>query len=267
MLALTQISVHGQTTDGFTFRVQYKPETTYTQTLEQSSHSDIKYSGSNEILQLLKNKGVQNPTVTDRISTTESVVKTGKVTDGDQYPLTIEFVKSTSSDGKNIIPNGTVIYGRGTTRAMPTLDSIASSGLTDDYKKTLLQMMRSTFSQLSFPEKKVKVGESFSIESPLTFPVAGVTIEMTITTTYTLLSITNGIADIDVTQDYKMKTIVSKYTVSASGSGKGKMLYDDSLGTVIKYTMDTQMTADVKLEQFELSIRSSNGFTQTTKVK
>lgn len=267
MLALTQISVHGQTTDGFTFRVQYKPETTYTQTLEQSSHSDIKYSGSKEFLQMLKNKGVQNPAVTDKISSTESVVKTGKVTDGDQYPLTIEFVKSTSSDGKNIIPNGTVIYGRGTTRAMPTLDSIASSGLSDDYKKTLLQAMRSTFSQLSFPEKKVKVGESFSIESPLTIPVAGVTIEMTITTTYTLLSVTNGIADIDVTQAYKMKTNVSKYTVSASGSGKGKMLYDDSIGTMIKYTMNTEMTADVKLEQFDLSIRSSNGFTQTTKVK
>lgn len=267
MLALTQISVHGQTTDGFTFRVQYKPETTYTQTLEQSSHSDIKYSGSKEFLQMLKNKGVQNPTIVDKVSTTESVVKTGIMTDGTQYPLTIEFVKSTSSDGKNIIPNGTVIYGRVSNGTMPSLDSVVSAGLTVEYKKTLLQAMQSTFAQISFPEKKVKVGESFSIESPLSIPVAGVTIEMTITTTYTLLNVTNGIADINVSQTYKMKANTSKYTIKATGSGKGKMLYDDSIGTMLKYTMDTEMTADMKLEQYDLSIRSSNGFTQTTKVK
>ncbi len=267
MLALTQISVHGQTTDGFTFRIQYKPETTYTQTMEQSSHSDIKYSGSKEFLQVLKNKGVQNPTVTNKVSTTESVVKTGKVTDGAQYPLTIEFVKSTSSDGKNIIPNGTVIYGRVSSGAMPTLDSVVSSGLEEGYKKTLLQAMQNTFSQLSFPEKKIKVGESFSIESPLSIPVAGVTIEMTITTTYTLVSVTNGIANINVSQAYKMKANVSKYSINATGSGKGKMLYDDSIGAMIRYTMDTEMTADMKLEQYDLSIRSNISVIQTTSVQ
>jgi hypothetical protein len=216
---------------------------------------------------VLKNKGVQNPTVMDKVSTTESILKTGTLTDGTQYPLSIEFVKSTSSDGKNIIPNGTVIYGRVSNGAMPLLDSVVSAGLTMEYKKTLLQAMQNTFSQLSFPEKKVKVGESFSIESPLSIPVAGVTIEMTITTTYTLLSVTNGIADINVSQTYTMKTNASKYTIKATGSGKGKMLYDDSIGTMVKYTMDTEMNADMKLEQYDLSIRSNNGFVQTTSVK
>jgi hypothetical protein len=159
LLTLTQISCNSQTKDELTFKVQYKPETKYSQTIEQTSHSDMKYSGSEEFLQKLKVKGVQNPTITDKTSKIESVFKTGKLIDGTNFPLTMEFVKTTSSDGKKDIPDGTLLYGHGSIGNMPTLDSIVSNGLDEEFKKTLLQAMQSTFSQLSFPKKRVKVGE------------------------------------------------------------------------------------------------------------
>jgi hypothetical protein len=264
LLTLTQISCYSQSKDGLTFKVQYKPETKYSQTIEQTSHTDMKYSGSEEFLQKLKDKGVQNPTITDKVSKIESVFKTGKLTDGTNFPLTMEFVRTTSSDGKKDIPDGTLVYGLGSIGNMPTLDSIVSEGLDEEFKKTLLQAMQSTFSQLSFPEKKVKVGESFSRESPLSIPIAGVTIEMTITTNYKLLSITNGIANFDVSQVYKMKSTITKYTIKATGSGKGKLLYDVSNNYYLKYQIDTEMGMNVKLDNFDLDLNSKSGFIQTT---
>jgi hypothetical protein len=266
LLTLTQISCNSQTKDGLTFKVQYKPETKYSQTIVQTSHSDMKYSGSEEFLQKLKDKGVQNPTITDKKSKIESVFKTGKLTDGTNFPLTMEFVKTTSSDGKKDIPDGTLIYGHGSIGNMPTLDSIVSDGLDGEFKKTLLQAMQSTFSQLSFPEKKVKVGESFSRESPLSIPIAGVTIEMTITTNYKLLSITNGIANFDVSQVYTMKSTITKYTIKATGSGKGKLLYDVVNNYYLKYQIDTEMGMNVKLDNFDLDLNSKSGFIQTTEI-
>ena len=264
LLTLTLLSCNSQSQDLLKFKVQYKPETKYSQTIEQTSHSDMKYSGSEEFLQKLKDKGVQNPTITDKVSKIESVFTTGKLTDGTNFPLTMEFIKTTSSDGKKEIPDGTLIYGHGSIGNMPTLDSIVSSGLDEEFKKTLLQAMQSTFSQLSFPEKKVKIGESFSRESPLSIPIAGVTVEMAITTTYKLLSITNGIADFDVSQIYTMKSTITKYTIKATGSGKGKLLYDVSNNYYLKYQIDTEMGMNMKLDNFDLDLNSKSGFIQTT---
>lgn len=263
VLILTKIPCYSQTKNELTFKVQYKPKTKYSQTIEQTSHSEMKYSGSEEFLQKIKDKGVQNPTLTDKTSKIESVFKTGKLTDGTNFPLTMEFVKTTSSDGKKDIPDGTIIYGHGSIVSMPTLDSIVSKGLDDKFKKTLLQTMQSTFSQLSFPEKKVKVGESFSRESPLSIPIAGVIIEMTITTNYKLLNITNDIADFEVSQIYTMKSNITKYTINATGSGKGKLLYDVSNNYFLKYQIDTEMGMNVKLENFDLDINSKSGYIQT----
>lgn len=264
LLTLTHFFCYSQKNNELIFKVQYKPETKYSQTIEQTSHSEMKYSGSEEFLQKLKDNGVQNPTITDKTSKIESIFKTEKLTPSKTFPLTMEFVKTTSSDGKKEIPDGTLIYGHGSIGNMPTLDSIVSSELDDEFKKTLLQAMQSTFSQLSFPEKKVKIGESFSRESPLSIPIAGVTIEMAITTTYKLLSITNGIADFDVSQIYTMKSTITKYTIKATGNGNGKLLYDVSNKYYLKYQINTVMGMNIELDNFAIDLNSKSGFIQTT---
>ena len=126
--------------------------------------------------------------------------------------------------------------------------------------------MQSTFSQLNFPERQVKIGESFSIESPLSIPIAGVTIEITMTTNYHLLRINNGIADFDVSQVYTLKTIIAKYTVNATGSGQGKLFYDVSNNYYLKYQTDNEMEMNLKLDQFDLHLKNKSGFVQTSEI-
>lgn len=265
LIVSTQLTV-AQSKNEFLFKIQYSPETKYDQIIDQTSHLEMRYSGDPEFTQILKDKGMQNPTITDNHSVIESVFKTGKLTPKMDFPLTIEFLKTTNSDNKIAIPNGTTIYGKGTLGNMPTLDSIVSNGLNEEFKKSVLQTMQATFAQINIPERIVKVGEVFSMNSPLSIPMASVQLDMTITTTYKLLSIKNNVADFDVSQVYTMKTETTKFPINATGSGKGKLLYDVIRNFNLKYQMDMEMSANVKIEKMELDITSKTGFIQTAKI-
>lgn len=260
-----QLSV-AQTKNELQFKIQYNPDTKYEQTLDQTSHLEMKYAGEADFMQTLKDKGVQNPTIVDNHSVIESVMKTGKLTNKTYFPLTIEFLKTTNSDNKTQIPDGTIIYGKGTINNLPTLDSITSKGLSEEYKKTIMQTMQSFFTQLNIPERKVKVGEVFDLDTPLSIPVAGMQMDMTITTTYKLLSIKNNVADFDISQVYTMKTNTTKFPMNATGTGKGKLLYDVVNNFNLNYQIDMEMTANMKIEKIELDIKSKTGMIQSAKI-
>ena len=110
----------------------------------------------------------------------------------------------------------------------------------------------------------MKIGKSVSIETPLSIPVAGLTIDMGITTNYKLLSITNDVADFDVTQVYTMKSKITKYTIKATGSGKGKLLYDVLNNYFLRYQVDIEMGMNMKLDNFDLELNTNSGFLQST---
>ena len=256
----------GYSQDSVTFKTQYKPETKYIQTLEQNNYSIMKYSGSEEFIQKLNAKGIHNPTTAVSNSTTELIMQIGKLNEKSDYPITIEFQKTTSSDGKKIIPDGTIIYGHGSNGTMPQLDSIVSNGLKEDLKRTLLKSMQSTFNQLVLPEKIVKVGESFSIDTPLSMPLADVTLEMNITTNYKLESIKNDIAYFKVLQTYTVKSKITKYTINATGDGYGELEYDISKNYNLKYQVNTQLKMNVQLDKFSIDTTTDNSIIQTTRM-
>lgn len=260
-----QLSV-AQNKNEFQFKIQYNPETKYDQTLDQTSYLEMKYAGEADFMQTLKEKGVQNPTIIDNHSIIESIMKTGKLTNKTFFPLTIEFLKTTNSDNKTQIPDGTIIYGKGTLGNMPTLDSIVSKGLNEEFKKGILETMKATFAQINIPERKVKVGDVFDIDTPLSIPVASLQMDMTITTTYKLLSIKNNVADFDISQVYTMKTNTTKFPMNATGTGKGKLLYDVVNNFNLKYQIDMEMSANMKIEKIELDIKSKTGMIQSAKI-
>lgn len=109
-LIFVSISFNIYSQNELTLKIRYSPETNYSQTIEQTSENDITYSGSKEFLQKIKDKGIQNPTVTNSTSTIKSIFKTGKLNSKNFFSLTMEFLNSTNNDGKQIIPDGTIIY-------------------------------------------------------------------------------------------------------------------------------------------------------------
>jgi hypothetical protein len=107
------------------------------------------------------------------------------------------------------------------------------------------------------------VGDVFDLDTPLSIPLANIQMDMTITTTYKLLSIKNNVADFDVSQVYTMKTSTTKFPMNATGTGKGKLLYDVVNNFNLNYQIDMEMSANVKIEKIEFDIKSKTGMIQS----
>ncbi len=266
LLFIQLISCRSHTQDQIDFKVRYKPSLNYNSTFSRSSHSEMTYKGSEDFLRKIKSKGVDNPTITDNQQLIQAVFRTGKLTGSDKFPIAIEFIKTTSSNGNKEIPDGTKIYGKGSIGELPIIDSVSSGELTQEYKDALKQSMQSLLSQINLPEKKVKVGEQFTRDNPLNFPVAGVTLEATIKTIYKLVSISHDTANFDISQVYTFITDLTGHIIKAEGNGKGKLLYDIKNNFYLLYQIDIKMDTQLSLDNYELEIKSSSSSIKTTSI-
>jgi len=169
-------------------------------------------------------------------------------------------------NGKTIIPNGTLLYGKTSLSTMPQMDSIVSKGMEESFKNIIFQTVKSTFSQLVMPQKKLKIGESFVQQSPLTLPIAGINIEMVITTTYNLKSMNSKNAFFDITQTYTMKMSDSRFETNGAGLGKGDLIYDIPNHFITENTLVMDFNLDLKSTDFTLQLKSKSDFKQTSEV-
>lgn len=122
----------GQSVD---FKIQYRPQTKYLQNVQQSIENTIYYSATDEILEKLKENGVQNPTITKSTSDIQSVFKAGKLKSDGTFPITMEFLNTVKSNNKTLIPSGTLIYGKGTVSKMPQVRFYCFQGHGRNFQK------------------------------------------------------------------------------------------------------------------------------------
>ncbi|MDX6181935.1 hypothetical protein SGQ44_14695 [Flavobacterium sp. Fl-77] len=257
---------YGQSNEILDFKPGYTPETIYNQTVTNSSDYEMTYSGSEKLLEVLKKNGTENPVKVKNVFNVETVAKTGKMGKDGNFPITIEYLQSSDIDGKNIIPNGTLLFGNATLSSMPKLDSIAAKGMEENLKNSIFQMVQSTFNQLAMPEKKLKAGESFSQESPLAIPLAGINLEMVITTTYNLKNITTKSAFFDIVQVYSMKISDTGFETGGSGNGTGKLVYNIPNHFISENTLDMELNLKLKHTDFNIDLISKSAYSQVVKI-
>lgn len=248
------------------FNAGYAPENVYKQLIQSFSETEINYIGSDTFLETIKNQGIQNPTIQKAGMEMETVSETGKMDKEGNFPITIIYNKSETNDGKTIIPNGTMLYGKVSLSTMPKLDSISAKDLDETFKNSIFEIVKSTFSQVSIPIKKIKVGDSFSQDTPLTIPMAGIKFEMLITTTYKLKNIIDQNANFDIDQVYKMKITESEYNIEASGSGTGTLTYDIPNHFITENTTDIDLHLKLKKDEFTLKVNSKSKYSITAKI-
>ena len=266
LFLLLQFSCTTPPQDTVTFKIQYQPEKTYHHTSERTTHSFVKFTGSEKSLQRLKAMGRENPTFSNKKSHTQWILKTGKLIDGIDFPVAVEYVITASNDGEKGTPVKANFYGKILGDNLPEFDSIVSDGLDEKDKATLLQSLQNTFTQLSFPERKVKIGEQFTIENPSSIPMEGSTVDMEVSTTYKLISIAEGIAHFDITQQYVLNPKLKDNSLNGSVSGKGHLVYDMVHTIVLNFTLDTEMNIRKKLDSFEFELKTKSGIVQTTSI-
>lgn len=257
---------YGQSNQVLDFKAGYSPQTTYNQTTINSSDYEVLYSGSEKFLENIKNNGLSNPTKIKTVFTIETLTKTGKIDKNGNFPLTIEYLKSSDANGKAIIPSGTLLYGNVSASSLPKMDSIVAKDMEESFKNTIFQMVQSTFSQLVMPQKKLKIGESFVQESPLTLPIAGINIEMVITTTYKLKNMNAKSAFFDINQTYTMKMSDTRFETKGSGIGNGNLIYDIPNHFLSENTLAMDFNLNLKHTDFSMDLKSKSDFKQTAQI-
>lgn len=243
------------------FKVGYLPNYNYTLTQKQISENDVKYIASDEILQNLKNNGIANPTITKDTSLLKSTTKTGDL-NGNEFPVEIELLESTNPT----LVSGTKFLGKsikGTTR----IDSIYSSIMTEEKKRTLIPLMESMINQISYPDRKIEIGDSFEQKNGISIPIADVNIEIEINSIYTLKEIENGMGFFDIEQVYSIKSATKDYQMELDGTGKGKINYDIEKQFFTKFHLEMEMNLKTELENFGIELQTKSITDQTTEIK
>jgi hypothetical protein len=258
LLTITIASCKGQ--EEIDFKVGYLPNFNYTLTQKQISENNVKYIASDEILKNLKNNGFENPTITKDTSLLKSISKTGEL-NGNDFPIDIEVLESTNPT----FSKGTKLFGK-SIDGKTKIDSISSSTMTEEKKKTLLPSMESMMNQIKYPNRKIKVGESFEQKNPMSMPIADVTIEMEINSIYTLKKVENGIGYFDLDQVYTIKSATKDYEMELDGIGKGQIVYDIEKQFFTKFYLEMEMNLKTELEVFSIELQTKSVTDQTTEI-
>lgn len=210
VVALMSVTMYSQSVN---FKIGFKPNTTYKQTNVQNVTSAVGYGEGSEPMEQKSDMTMTSTTVTGKLKGTE-------------MPVTVTLAVEPGSEAAAVIPEGTKLYGKAQNGGIPKFDSIHSPGMDVKVKQMMLGMMESNYSQMMFPEKTLKVGDSFVVDTPLSMPMGPITINMNIKSTYKLKKVEGKKAFIDINQVYTMDTKVEGQDLKGSGTGTGEMVYD-----------------------------------------
>lgn len=161
----------------------------------------------------------------------------------------------------DVTPGGVVSNVQG-------FDEIFSSIVTElgEDSEVIIQNLRSQFSEESvsenlelgfkiFPENKVKVGDTWFILNIVNGPFS-----MDIDNTYTLKSIKNGIAKIEISSTIKQDDEISGIAmlpgaeISIDGTQKGELSLDISTGLVIQSSINQSINQLIKAQGMEIPV-------------
>lgn len=239
-----------QNTPQIVFKYQYLPNKTYvTQSINSTTmNMDL--------------EGVTPNTM--RFNTNMEMVAnitTGSANKNNDIPITMFYDKSIMSmemNGKkmeqptsalaNLKMNGWVKGG-----SLLQIDSITGIPKKDETtKKTMLEMTNKLQHSIKFPERPIKIGDTFNIVMPFTMPMQNVgNMTMNMNTNYLVKEIKEGKAYLDIKQTIAMDLdMVKEQGMKATGNGAGTLIYDIDKHFVTQIDMDSKM---------QMNINSPNG--------
>lgn len=243
------------------FKVNYLPNYNYISTQKQHIENLVRYIATDELLQSLKENGIENPTITRDTNLLKSIYKTGRLV-GSEFALEVELLQSNNPR----LESGTKFFGK-SIEGKIKIDSISSSSMSEENKKMLLPVMESLLAQIEFPNKKIKVGESFEQKNPISMPIADINIEMEINSIYTLKKVESGIGYFDIKQIYTIKSSSKDYQMQLDGTGKGYIEFDIKNQFFTKFYQEMEMYFKTDLELFSIELQTKSVFDQTTEIQ
>ena len=247
------------------FSVKIKPETKYTFETKNSYQTEVRYEGKEKAMNKLRSMGIKNPNIVGRNSQSVMVLMADKSLDN-YIPVKLEIAKSTGSDGQPDISQGISVNGESIGGKMPEFTSIASAKPASIDEKVFLTAIQSNFSRLALPEKRLNTGDEFTVESSLTIPMEKSHVEIAVSTVYKLVSVANGLANFDITQNYAMNQLRMDNSFNGTGGGSGKLVYSADNNMVTSFGMKSNLEINKKLENFLFVLKTNSEFVQKIEV-
>lgn len=254
LIGLTYVSSFGQET--FQFEIKVEPNTTYTMKMVTNTDGLVDFEVEDEaILEQMKASGVETPMKMQQESNITLVSKTGNAKGDGSIAAQLNYEKMSSKtivNGEEMkMPNptdGMQIIGKYNDGKIFEIDSIIGDNVTEQMRFTLTQTMETIQKQIEFPEKALKVGDTFDNEIPMSIPMQGMQpINIIINSTYLLTDVSNGKAFFDVDQAITLDTEQDQMKMSASGSGKGTCKYSIEDHYLVQYTSDLPINMTMEM--------------------
>ncbi|MGB3182863.1 MAG: hypothetical protein WBB45_15840 [Cyclobacteriaceae bacterium] len=241
-------------------KVAYKPNSSYNSTLKVESNSTMNFEGADAMIEQMKSMGMELPMVVDAVQTIEFTVDTESQTGDESYPVAIEYQKVSNEQklsGKSMPGNpspleGMKVYGEIDQQGKMSMDSIGGS-IDARMKQSILKAANSMMNSMEYPEKAVKIGESFTQEIPVSIPIPGAgPISMQIVSEYTLDRIEGSKAYFNL----KMNMDEIEADIDAIGNGEGTAVYDMDISQMSSMDSNMDMEMTIMTEQFTMTSKS-----------
>lgn len=87
-------------------------------------------------------------------------------------------------------------------------------------------------------------------------------VEIAVSTIYKLVSVANGLANFDITQDYQMTQLRMDNSFAGVGEGSGKLSYSSENNMVTSFEMKSRLEINKKLENFLFVLKTKSEFSQ-----
>jgi len=259
LLFITSASlVFGQEKRYF-FKYEYHPNSKYLIKLKTDMDGGYKFVGSKEVIDKIGMDGVKMTINSD----IESAISTQKK-QGNNVPFILEYTKyfyKAEINGETVnrkIPlQGVKLIGDIVNGKKMEVKNVEGN-IDENTKKILIESIKQ-FSAIDtdFPKEGLKIGDSFDVVVPYKQSTQMGDIEMKMNIKYTLLKVEKEEAYFDMLIDFVMgDKNVKNMDLSASGDGKGFLLFDMKNNYFTSQNID--MTINLKLKTELLTLENTS---------
>jgi hypothetical protein len=248
LLSLVAVALLSCGQNKVTFKRYFKPDKVYRTTMTTSSETEVDFSGDQTRIQRIKDNGTKLPIIV--IGTSESVTTTttGAMTADKTFPARMVFEKVKTSQIQNDKTKddnsmtGLIIEGFYEDGTKLKIDTMISDTMDEATKSVIKSTLENVQQQISFPERPMKIGDTFVQKIPLQIPIGGQSpVKVVIVTNYKLTSIKNKNATFDIKQAVTLDISTEQNNVSATGTGTGVSEFDIVNSTITRYESDLAM--------------------------
>jgi hypothetical protein len=258
------VSVKAQTE--VLFKIKMLPNRTYSSTMKMDMNMEMNYDGDAATMDKIKASGVKMPIIMQMQSGMNADIKTGSVNKNNYFPFSMSMqqleAKMTMSGQPSPMPPTSAaiqtMYGKCPIDGLMEIDSIPGTAMNDSLKITMRKLMKSIQASVEFPTKPMKVGDTFTQESPFDIPMAGMNAKMKMKAIYKLISIANGKANFDMNFTMSMDMgLGGQGAMDMKGDGDGKMVYDMATNYPSDSKQNVNMLYSMAIPQQKMSMKGT----------